>query len=593
MNTKRIMPNGTKHKMNAHWPSVSEGSVPEESNGIFQYVTRATILSWEDSARLDLPNIRVLGIEPGGSKSCFYAETTSPPTHCANCREAATFSKHGSKWQWFLDLPLRRVQVGIHLKRKLYLCSRCKTVRFEPLAMMDDVHRVTKRLLQYIAIASLTQTLSSLSREIGMAEKTIRVIQREFITHLDTQADIPTPVYLGLDELCFKDKHKKQKGTNKQSGRYHPRPRETNDTTPHVMLTDLRRKTVFDLLPDNDYETMVNFFMEVPNREHIKLVCIDFYHNYRLAAHAALPHAEIVIDKFHLLQCVNRSLDEVRKDVNTRLNSAERKGVKYDSRIVRSRHADMTPDKKASLRKWTKIYPELGQAYKVKEAFYAIWDLDDVEEARDRYRTWCANIPMEVKKYFSGMIKTLAQWDQEIFAYFKWKKVLGPERKGITNGFTESMNGVLREMLRAGRGYSFTIARGKILYSRAFNKFQFKHKYRHLRKKGELFRHYDWPPFSHCRIHDKGVPEEEDVCVHGLQTQPPVPRPYLEQVAREYLIDQAMAEKHPPRTKNGSIRIDEDGRQHPIRPIDLRRNRQWHEQDIHSEYSLLKAENTR
>lgn len=582
MNTKRIMPNGAKHKMNAHWPSASEGSVPEERNGIFQYVTRATKLSWEDSARLDLPNIRVLWIEPGGSKSCFYAETTSPPTHCVNCQEAATFSKHGSKWQWFLDLPLRRVQVGIHLKRKLYLCSRCMTVRFEPLAMMNDVHRVTKRLLQYIATASLTQTLSSLSREVGLSEKTIREIQREFITHLDTQADIPTPVYLGLDELCFKDKHKKQRGTKKQSGRRRTRPRETNAKTPHIMLTDLRRKTVFDLLPDNDYETLVKYFMEVPNRENIKLVCVDFYPSYRLAARAALPHAEIVIDKFHLLQCVNRCLDEVRKDVKPRLRSAERKGVTYDSRIVRTRHADMTPDKKASLRKWTKKYPKLDQAYKVKEAFYSIWDLDDVEEARDRYRTWCASIPMELMKYFREMIKTLGQWDQEIFAYFKWKKVLGPERKGITNGFTESMNGVLREMLRAGRGYSFTIARGKILYSRAFSKFQFKHKNRHLRKKGELFRHYTWPPFSHSSIHDRGVPEEEEFRVHGLPTQPPVPRPYLEQVAREYLFDQAMLEKRPPLTSNGSIIINEDGQQRPIRRIDLRRNREWHENDIHS-----------
>lgn len=196
-------------------------------------------------------------------------------------------------------------------------------------------------------------------------------------------------------------------------------------------------------------------------------------------------------------------------------------------------------------------------------------------------------------KYFREMIKTLGQWDQEIFAYFKWKKVLGPERKGITNSFTESMNGVLREMLRAGRGYSFTIARGKILYSRAFSKFQFKHKYRHLRKKGELFRHYDWPPFSHCSIHDKGDPEEEEVRVYGLPTQPPMPSPYLEEVAREYLFVQAMGEKRPPRTKNISIIIDEEGRQRPIRRIDLKQIREWHEQDIHSKYSLLKAENTR
>lgn len=118
MNTNGIMPNGATPKVDSHRASASAGSDAEENNGSFASVTRATKVSWENTARLDLPNIRVLEVKWNGSMSRYYAEAeVAAPTECVVCRKAATFRRYGTREQLFVDLPLRGDRVGIQLKK--------------------------------------------------------------------------------------------------------------------------------------------------------------------------------------------------------------------------------------------------------------------------------------------------------------------------------------------------------------------------------------------------------------------------------------------------------------------------------------------
>lgn len=483
------------------------------------------------TGQLSLAGIRVVDRQQLGNNLLFEAVTIdNEPTICQACRTATGFRQYGSREQLFMDLPLRGDRVGIRLLRKRYWCASCKKVRFEALPQMVDDHRVTRRLFTYVACASLTETYSSLVRETGLSGATIRRIAAEFLKGLDRKRVFQTPVHLGLDELCFGSKGPRRvrafdhKNAASSSSKVRP---------PRAILSDLERKTIFALFPDNKTATLCSFFKGLEDRGRIAVVCIDFNHAYRRAIREALPHADVVIDKFHILQRVNEALDQVRQEVKSQLGLPHRKRLKYDSRLLRKRHASFSNEQQDALAKWTTQFPELRQAYEAKEAFYEIWEAKDAEEGRARYSAWCHALPASIRNQFRSVITRVDQWDREIFAYFKWRFEFR-EGRGITNSFTEALNGIVRDILRAGRGYSFTTMRGKALYSRAYAKYK--------SKKGTLFSHYEWEPSdSRSEGHD---PETE---YDGPMPNEPVETP-VEQAVRAYLYCKAEAEKMPPRT---------------------------------------------
>lgn len=63
-----------------------------------------------------------------------------------------------------------------------------------------------------------------------------------------------------------------------------------------------------------------------------------------------------------------------------------------------------------------------------------------------KYHDWKAKIPKQLQSAFEPLTKAMANWEEEVFAYFDHR---------ITNAYTESLNGLIRVINRLGRGYSF------------------------------------------------------------------------------------------------------------------------------------------
>lgn len=106
---------------------------------------------------------------------------------------------------------------------------------------------------------------------------------------------------------------------------------------------------------------------------------------------------------------------------------------------------------------WTKNFPELGQAYELKEEFFNIWDEEaDKQAAWARYTEWKKSIPADLVGQFKDITTAVDNWQEPIFNYFD---------TGMTNAYTEALNGVIKVANRNGRGYSFDAIRAKVLYS--------------------------------------------------------------------------------------------------------------------------------
>jgi hypothetical protein len=103
----------------------------------------------------------------------------------------------------------------------------------------------------------------------------------------------------------------------------------------------------------------------------------------------------------------------------------------------------------------------LGEAYRLKEAFYEIYDAATPGEAMRRYEAWYRSITPENREPYSDLIRAWSNWQPYILNHFD---------HNITSGYVECLNSLIRVMNRLGRGYSFEALRAKILFTEGSHK---------------------------------------------------------------------------------------------------------------------------
>ena len=73
-------------------------------------------------------------------------------------------------------------------------------------------------------------------------------------------------------------------------------------------------------------DTIAGFFRWLGRRRgrSVQIVCCDMWDPYVEAVHTHLPHAQLVFDRFHIVQHLNRAVDRVRRQAWRQLTGAER-----------------------------------------------------------------------------------------------------------------------------------------------------------------------------------------------------------------------------------------------------------------------------
>ncbi len=390
---------------------------------------------------LNIEELNVLKVEEKDNNNYrITAEMVSPPSYCPHCGCIANLYGHGGKEQLSMDIPAHGKRVGVHLNRKRYRCRECERTFFEPLKFMDESRAMTTRLVEYVEKQSLKRTFTSLSEEIGVDEKTIRNVFKDYSRRLEKKNIFSTPVWLGIDEAHLLHNYR-------------------------CVIANVKEKTVVEMLKNRNKPTVIDYLKQLPNKDRVEIVCMDMWPTYRDSAKIALPHAKRVIDKFHVVKMANKALDVIRKEIRKTLTDEQRKTLMHDRYTLLRRQSKLKPFQLLKLQSWTLNIPQLGIAHKLKEDFFDIFDTsEDRYVAMARYQEWKGQIPSSMKPHFEELNTSMKNWEPEIFNYFDLAD------KRATNAYTETLNGLIKVMNRNGRGYSFDVLRTKVLFSEGVHK---------------------------------------------------------------------------------------------------------------------------
>lgn len=171
----------------------------------------------------------------------------------------------------------------------------------------------------------------------------------------------------------------------------------------------------------------------------VKLAAIDMSAAYQKGIRAHLPDAQIVFDRFHVMQLAGKASDEVRKHLQH--EGAQMKGALWALRGNESRLSQAQRQLRHDL---CARHKELGRAMALRESLQETWEWPGAASAGRHLKAWCSWAVRSRLAPFKKLAQTLKSHWAGILAYY-------PHR--ITSAAIESINSIIQTARRRARGF--------------------------------------------------------------------------------------------------------------------------------------------
>jgi len=354
----------------------------------------------------------------------------------ADCECGETWSLNGTRDVLVRDVNMGNKRVGVTVTRQRYICPECGQCAIQEMPHIYEGHKMTTRLVEFIQSESAPGTFLEVANKIGIDEGTVRAIHEESVERRIAEMNIRTPRYMGLDEIRL--------------GR-----------EDRAVITNLEASTVYDMLPRRAEPELDRFFGALPEREKVEAIVIDDWKLYRKIIRKWF-RCPIVVDKAHLIFRAGHAIEAARKVVRLNAKRSEFCHLRSDHKLLAKKEFENQSDADALAAMLAK-FPVLAECRAALEGFWTFWSESTKQTAATNLAAWRNSVGILAKPHFRLLIRTTEEWAGEIENYFTLQDRL-------TNAKTERLNGAIRRLAEAGRGYSFATLRHKVLLNLAVAK---------------------------------------------------------------------------------------------------------------------------
>jgi len=203
-------------------------------------------------------------------------------------------------------------------------------VKVEKIRQLPSKAPYSKRFEEDAGQACESAAARQVARRIGLAESTVRAIDRRYLERWEASRRKPPLRHMGVDEI-YKGK------------------KETLDEFFGSQLTSRPR-------------------------QRIEAACVDMWEPFRLSIQRWAPQCQIVYDKFHVIQHANDAVDEVRRAEFFRKGTKMRELVKGKKWLLLSRWKNLTTQQRGDMNRLFQLNRRLFKAYLLKESLERLWE---------------------------------------------------------------------------------------------------------------------------------------------------------------------------------------------------------------------------
>ncbi|WP_283680501.1 ISL3 family transposase [Lentilactobacillus sp. Marseille-Q4993] len=215
-----------------------------------------------------------------------YGRLTYGLTRCPLCG-FPTIVKNGTRLTKLRIASLTGKELRLYLSKQRYLCQNCGHTCGAHTPIVKVNHSITNQVNQRInELDRNTLTVKMMAKLVGVSPSSVQRImysgRKAFLEHREL------PKYLCFDE--FRSVH----------------------SMFSFICIDAQTHNLVALLPNRLTKTIVDYFLNqysLKERRKVKAVSMDLNAQYQHFIKRIFPNAEIVIDRFHIVQLAGRALD--------------------------------------------------------------------------------------------------------------------------------------------------------------------------------------------------------------------------------------------------------------------------------------------
>lgn len=246
-----------------------------------------------------------------------------------------------------------------------------------------------------------------------------RIVERMVSTALSEQP-LEAVTHLGIDE------------TSTRKGHHYL-----------TVLTDFDKRKVVGVAAGKDTqalkEAIIDMEIRGADKQDVEVTTMDMSPAYIAGVGDQMPQAEIVFDRFHLEQGLNKVVDQTRRE-----ESRHYKDLKKTRYLWLKNESNLNDKQRNQLETLAQSYPTIGTVYRLKQQFKEVLNnasqTGDINLLEDWMElAWDTGI-----ERLQNFVNTLSNHWYGIITYFE---------HSITNAFAERVNLKIQEIKRIARGY--------------------------------------------------------------------------------------------------------------------------------------------
>lgn len=213
-----------------------------------------------------------------------------------------------------------------------------------------------------------------------------------------------------------------------------------------TVVADIERGSLLEVIDSHKSDDIIESLKSQPIdiRENVKEVSVDMWGGFPKVIKEVFPNALIIIDRFHVMKIVNKSLNKIRLLLDL-------KGLKNRNLLLKN-NCNLTQEEDRDLRELLNQSPCLNIAYELKEELRNIYESSTtIKMGTRKIKKWLSSAQL----LFGSTANTLKKHIQEIANYFANR---------TTSGVMEGINNKIKLIVRQSYGFNtFKSLREKLL----------------------------------------------------------------------------------------------------------------------------------
>ena len=347
-------------------------------------------------------------------------------TICSDCHKPARLYDK-LKTRRFEFIPILGFRVFFLYQMRRVDCRNCG-VTVEKVPWGSGKHTLTKAYMTFLADWAKVLSWQETARRFKSSWQKVFTAVRFVVEYGLKFRDISNVESIGVDEISIRKGHK-----------YLTVVYQIDQYFTRLLWVGEGRKV----------KTLLRFFRGFGKSwtKQLKHICSDMWKPYLKVIKKKAPQANHILDRFHIVANINKTIDKVRAGEHRKLLEDGYEPVLKKSKwLLLKRKENLTKSQSVKLRELLKYNLKSVRAYLLKEEFQRFWDYNSPYWAEQFLDAWCTKVMRSKIEPMKKKAKSLRKHKRLILNWFRTKKA-------FSSGIVEGLNNKAKVATKKAYGF--------------------------------------------------------------------------------------------------------------------------------------------